>query len=418
MDFHSPMFGLKDISRWQFGLLRIALGIYLCVHFAQLLPYAAELFSHAGALADPSLSPLFKVLPSPFWISDTPAMATSLIVLAILSASALTLGWQRKPSAIILLYIWAVLFCRNPLIANPSLAYIGLLLLLSVLIPRHEAASLSKTDTQKWFYPSGVYWTAWLLLAIGYTFSGLIKLQSPSWVDGSALLHLAENPLARPGILRDQLLSLPDKCLYVLTWISLAGEILFLPLSIFKKGRCFVWTLMLGMHLGILLVVDFMDLTAAMVLFHLFVFDPDWLPARKQQVKRILFYDGECGLCTNSVKFFMEEDRAQIVKFAPLQGSTAEAALPKNLRNAEALSTVVYRIEGPDTDKTLIRSQAVTSALIDIGGIWRIAGWLLALVPKPIRETGYKCIAKHRLKIFPKGACSLPTQEERERLLP
>lgn len=289
MDFLSTMFGIKNISRVQFGLFRIALGVYLVVHFAMLIPYAGELFSSAGTLSDPHLSPLFRILPSPFWINDSPQTATLIVVIATLASLAFSSGWQRKPAAAILLYIWAILFCRNPLIANPSLGYIGLALILSLLIPGHEALSVSRTKSEKWFFPSGVYWTAWLLLAFGYTFSGIIKLQSPSWVDGTALIHLAENPLARPGILRDLLLSFPEQMLHLLTWVSLAGEILFLPLSFSRIGRCVMWSLMVSMHVGILMVVDFFDLTAAMLLFHLFVFDPDWVPAGwKKMVSRCI----------------------------------------------------------------------------------------------------------------------------------
>lgn len=412
------MFGVKDISRWQFGLFRIALGLYLIVHFAQLLPYAAELFSAAGTLADPALSPLFKILPSPLWLSDTPAMATALVALACVASLSFCFGYRRKLAAALLAYLWAVFFCRNPLIANPSLAYVSLMLVLSLLVPNHEALRVGRTEPTQWFFPSGAYVTAWLLLAVGYTFSGLIKLQSPSWVDGTALIHLAENPLARPGILRDSLLSLPDGLLHVLTWASLAGEILFLPLSFCKKGRLIAWTVMLGMHLGILMVVDFFDLTAAMVLIHLFVFDPEWLPARNKDRRRMLFYDGDCGLCTNSVKFFMEEDRARLVHYAPLQGETAAQLLPEELRDASALSTVVYMEHSESAQTIHTRSDAIYAALRDIGGMWRIVSWALYAVPRPIRECGYRYIAKHRMRIFPKGACSLPTLEERERLLP
>lgn len=411
------MFGIKEISRWQFGLMRIVLGIYLIVHFAQLIPYAAELFSAAGTLGDASLSPLFRILPSPFWISDSPLIATALVSSACIASITFCFGFYRKLSAAWLAYVWAVLFCRNPLIANPSLAYISLMLVLSVLVPNHEALRFGKTEPNRWFFPQGVYTTAWLLLAIGYTFSGLIKLGSPSWMDGTALIHLAENPLARPGFLRDALLSLPREVLHLMTWVSLAGEILFLPLSFCKKGRMVVWLLMLGMHIGILTVVDFADLTAAMVLIHLFVFDPAWLSPRKKNTQRILFYDGECGLCTNSVKFFMENDTAKIIQYAPLQGTTAEKCLPKDLRDVSNLSTVVY-FEGDESLQAIrMRSHAIGRALIDVGGLWRVFGWAVIVLPTPLREAGYKFIAKHRLKIFPKGACALPTQDERDRLL-
>ncbi|MEM0964630.1 MAG: DCC1-like thiol-disulfide oxidoreductase family protein [Verrucomicrobiota bacterium] len=411
------MFGVKQISRWQFGLFRVLLGAYLAAHFAFLLPYAGELFSSAGTLGDSSLSPLFRILPSPFWLSDSPWMATVVVGLGMIASLAFLLGWRRKVAAILLLYLWASLFCRNPLIANPSLAYVGLMLLLSTLIPNGEALRLRPRREAPWFYPSGVYWTAWLLLAIGYTFSGLIKLQSPSWLDGTALIHLVENPLARPGVFRDFLLSLPNGVLYSMTWICLAGKIVFLPLSIWCRSRCFVWCLMLAMHLGIFLVVDFADLTAAMVLIHLFVLDPAWLPARTDRKRRILFYDGECGLCTNTVKFFLGEDQARVLQYAPLQGTTAKDCLSEELRDSTNLSTVVYLTEDGDQKKKRIRSDAVAHALIDVGGFWKIAGWCLLIVPKFIRELGYKFVAKHRLKFFPQGACKLPSPEEAKQLL-
>lgn len=255
---------------------------------------------------------------------------------------------------------------------------------------------------------------------MGYTFSGIIKLQSPSWVNGTALYHLAENPLARPGFMRDGLLLLPMGVLKLMTWGSLLAEILFLPFSFKRQGRCLIWTVMVCMHLGILMVVDFADLTAAMLLIHLFTFDPEWFPAKKRTAKLILFYDGDCGLCTNSVKFFMEEDREKLIQFAPLQGETARACLPAGLRDAAQLSTVVLYRQKNDAEpaEIILRSNAIFTALTDIGGFWRIPGLVGSLIPNNIRDIGYNFIARHRLKIFPNGACSLPTRDERARLLP
>jgi len=220
-----------------------------------------------------------KKQTSIFWISDRPEVATAFLISLCVAAIIFTLGIFRKGVAIFLLFGWACLFNRNPLIANPSLAYVGVMLLLSLLVPSGEglAVKLNKSKPD-WYYPSGVYWTAWWLLAIGYTFSGIIKLQSPSWVDGTAMLHLLENPLARPGWIRNLMLVLPSDILKALTWFSITAEILFVPLSLFRRGRFFIWSTLLAMHIGILMVIDFFDLTAAMLLIHLFTFDPEWLP--------------------------------------------------------------------------------------------------------------------------------------------
>ena len=133
---------------------------------------------------------------------------------------------------------------------------------------------------------------------------------------------------------------------------------------------------------------------------------------------RILFYDGECGLCAQSVRFFLGIDRYKRLSFAPLQGDTAQGYLPANLRDAQCLSTVVYRRSNPDGQSLFLRSEAVAHALIDVGGLWGFLGRFLRLMPTPLRDWAYNLIAKNRMKFFPNGACALPTEQARERLLP
>jgi hypothetical protein len=36
-------------------------------------------------------------------------------------------------------------------------------------------------------------------MALGYTYSGVMKMMSPSWCDGSTLERILSNPLARCG---------------------------------------------------------------------------------------------------------------------------------------------------------------------------------------------------------------------------
>lgn len=131
----------------------------------------------------------------------------------------------------------------------------------------------------------------------------------------------------------------------------------------------------------------------------------------------ILFYDGECGLCTRSVRFFLWADKRKRLRFAPLQGGTAEKKLPEDLREASCLSTVVYLRSDGETAEPLVRSQAVGIAMIDIGGFWRFVGRGLLIFPLGLREAVYRFVARHRFKVFRKGACSLPSPEERERML-
>ena len=133
---------------------------------------------------------------------------------------------------------------------------------------------------------------------------------------------------------------------------------------------------------------------------------------------RTLFYDGDCVLCAQSVRFYLKIDRHKRIAFAPLQGETAQDCLPANLRDAQSHSTVVYRCSDSDGQSLFLRSEAVARALIDVGGLWGFLGRLLRLTPTPLRDWAYNMIAKNRLKFFPNSACVLPTEQARERLLP
>src|SRR6185436_9290354 len=101
-----------------------------------------------------------------------------------------------------------------------------------------------------------LYRAAWIVMALGYTYSGATKLVSPSWLDGSALANVLANPLARPGMVRDLLLALPPFMLKAATWGGLAAELSFAPLSLFRRLRPWVWLGMVAMHLGLLVLVD------------------------------------------------------------------------------------------------------------------------------------------------------------------
>jgi hypothetical protein len=230
-----------------------------------------------GVLPDARLNPLYGLFPNPLVLWETPFFTQSFVAGLALLSLCFAVGLWRRWIAVLLWFGWAALFNRNNLISNPSLPYVGVMLLFCAMIPEGEPFSFSRRK-KDWFFPSAAYGGAWLLMAAGYTFSGLIKLQSPSWVDGTAFVHLLNNPLARPGLFRDLFLSFPEGLHVLLTWGALLGEIIFLPMSLFRAGRIAAWTGMTAMHLGIVLVVDFTDLTLGMMMLHLFTFDSGWLP--------------------------------------------------------------------------------------------------------------------------------------------
>ena len=73
------MHELTLISPRQFAIFRIVLGVYLAVHFAQLIPYGAELFSDHGVFADSDLNFTHGILPNPLEHWDSPVFVTAFI---------------------------------------------------------------------------------------------------------------------------------------------------------------------------------------------------------------------------------------------------------------------------------------------------------------------------------------------------
>ncbi len=128
--------------------------------------------------------------------------------------------------------------------------------------------------------------------------------------------------------------------------------------------------------------------------------------------KKIVFFDGVCGLCNKSVDWLIRRDKNQHLLFSPLQGETAKILLSEEVRNE--LSTFVFLRNGT----LLNRSDAALATLKDIGGGWKIF-YVLTLIPLSFRNWIYNWVSRNRYKWFgKKETCRIPSKEERKRFLP
>jgi predicted DCC family thiol-disulfide oxidoreductase YuxK len=399
-------------SGHNFALFRILLGTYLVVHFTHLLPYAPELWSNAGMLPDPTLLPAWGKAPDPLFFFDAPSVTRLLVALLALAAVLFALGVWRRVAAVVLWLGWLFLFNRNPLIANPSLPYVGWLLLASAVIPEGEPWALAPLrPAATWRMPPALYWGGLALLMVGYTVSGLHKLSAPSWRDGTAFFHVLEIPLARDTALRASVAAAPPFVFQFLTWSALAVEISAGPVALLPRTRPFGWLAAVGLQLGILCFVAFADLTLGMLLAHAFVFDRRWVPGRRSD-DLVVFFDGVCGFSNASVDFIIAEDQRGRIRFAPLQGETAQQAVGPLTGDPDSIVVQegghIYR-----------RSAAAVRIMTALGGVWRPLGILLGLVPRPLRDLVYDWITRNRYRRFGKrDTCRLPTLDERPRFIP
>jgi predicted DCC family thiol-disulfide oxidoreductase YuxK len=381
----------------QYSVYRVIFGLYLLQHFLGLLPWGAELFSSSGVLPNGRLSPLIHLFPNIFALWDSPLFVDICLGVAAVLSILFIAGKFDRVAAVLIWYLWACFYARNPLIGNPSLPFVGWLLLAHSLgrSPSPTPSTKGKEAAGDWKLPSDIYIAAWILMSLAYTYSGYTKLVSPSWLDGSALSRVLSNPLARDTVLRTFLLGLPPWFLKVATWSGLGLELSFAPLALFRRLRPVIWLAMVGLHVGLMLLVNFSDLTAGMLILHFFTFDPAWAPYPRPAGETI-FYDGHCGLCHWFVRFVLKEDRsARPFSFAPLQGDFVRRTVPEHVRVTFPDSVVVM----DEKNSILTRSAAVIYVMKRLGGLWFVAAGFLSLLPRSLRDSGYVAVASVRTKI-------------------
>ncbi len=404
----------------QYSVFRVIFGSYLLVHFLGLLPWATEVWSNEGVIPSGSDVPTLMPWNVLQWL-DAPAFVFSFISLLGVASVFFLLGSFDRVAAIFLWYGLSCLFGRNPLTLNPSLPFVGWMLLLHAALPTSPFGAWSarrRLDPRgDWHFPGALFCVAWVLMAAGYTYSGYTKLISPSWMDGTALEYVLRNPLARTGLVRDLMLALPSWLLHLMTWGGLAAELLFAPLALIPRLRPWLWLSLLFMHLGLLILIDFADLSLGMVMLHFLTFNPSWIRARSSEGTHMLFYDGSCGLCHHAVRFVLAESRdREGFRFAALQGTTFQEKVPEDKRKSFPDSMALLTPGG----ELLVRSSAAVGILKGLGGIWSCLGFVFGLVPCRMRDFLYDQVAaiRHRLFAKPKEECPLLPPELRMRFDP
>ena len=68
-------------------------------------------------------------------------------------------------------------------------------------------------------------------------------------------------------------------------------------------------------------------------------------------------------------------------------------------------------------EQVFVRSSAALRAAVYMGGGWRLLGRLGLLVPRPLRDSVYDFIARHRHRMFGEDVCFLPPPDVRQRFV-
>ena len=106
-----------------------------------------------------------------------------------------------------------------------------------------------------------------------------------------------------------------------------------------------------------------------------------------------LFYDSSCGLCTGFAAFVQRRDpKERRFRLRPLDGEDWLRLVSPERREGLPDSAVVRLPSG----ELIVEWTMTRYVLMRLGGVWRLLGHAMAVVPGPLGRWIYRFIARHR----------------------
>ncbi len=132
---------------------------------------------------------------------------------------------------------------------------------------------------------------------------------------------------------------------------------------------------------------------------------------------RIVLFDGVCVFCDGLVRWLIARDPKARLRFAPLQGPTADALRSAHPEIPDELATLVYVDATDGPERIFLRSEAAFRVFAEIESPWRRVAWLGHL-PRWFTDAGYQLFIRFRYRVFGKRSeCRVPSASERARFL-
>ena len=137
----------------------------------------------------------------------------------------------------------------------------------------------------------------------------------------------------------------------------------------------------------------------------------------------LVIFDGHCGLCNGSVRWFLVRDRKDRLRFVPSESPKVAEILRRHGVNmstepAGPDTILVVRDPGGSMERLLERSDGVMAMLEELPRPWPAVATVLRWIPRELRDFVYRLIARWRYRIWGRlESCPLLTAEERGRFL-
>ncbi len=129
----------------------------------------------------------------------------------------------------------------------------------------------------------------------------------------------------------------------------------------------------------------------------------------------VIVFDGVCRLCSRWVRFVLRNDLHARFKLVSMQSAIGRELLAGSGLDPDDPASFLLLEDGrqyTDTD-------ALTRVLAGLGPRrWRLVARVIEHMPRPLRDRGYRWIARNRYRIFGRRAfCQLPDPAFRGRFL-
>lgn len=124
----------------------------------------------------------------------------------------------------------------------------------------------------------------------------------------------------------------------------------------------------------------------------------------------IVFFDGVCNLCNQTIDFIIKKDKKEIFGFSSLQSETGKKLLSDYNISEKTDSVILLK-----KHEVFIESEAVLEIVNLLPIPWK---WLIVfkIIPKKIRDSIYRFVARKRYHWFgKKKSCRVPTDAEKTR---
>lgn len=128
----------------------------------------------------------------------------------------------------------------------------------------------------------------------------------------------------------------------------------------------------------------------------------------------VLFFDGDCGFCSKSVRAVHRLDKRGHIEFSPLQGKLAgELGLEKYAEKAGGSMVIIREPDG----MRFFKGDAWIVLGKELGGIWAVLSACFSILPKAARNLIYDLVARNRYLLPGKGdSCEMPEESLRRRM--